>query len=89
MSDQQETPQPERLKGQIPEIEEEPTVIYQFNDKEGGYEELEIEEDFPLNELLDSEQILLFVDPERYKVFVWQGLNTTTRMKFISAIIIG
>lgn len=36
-------------------------------------------------ELLDSDVILLFVDPKYNWIWVWQGRNTTTRMKFISA----
>ncbi len=81
----------ERLKGQAPEIKEESLIIYQFNDEEGEFEELEIEEEegdeeeFKLYDLLDSENILLIVDPAHYRVWVWHGLNTTTRMKFISA----
>ncbi|TFG13552.1 MAG: hypothetical protein EU535_04760 [Promethearchaeota archaeon] len=72
-------------KLKIPVIEEEKLRIFQFNDQLAEYEELEIKEDIPLYELLDSDFILLFVDPEHYKVWIWQGSNTTTRMKFISA----
>lgn len=75
----------EREKGQIPEIQEDPIVVFQFNDELGEFEELEIDEEIPLHELLDPDFILLFVDPQRYRVWVWQGSNTTTRMKFISA----
>ncbi|TFF93959.1 MAG: hypothetical protein EU544_05135 [Promethearchaeota archaeon] len=75
----------ERQPGQVPELKEEPIVVMQFNDQLGDYEELEIEEDLPLYELLDSDFILLFVDPKRYRVWIWQGANVTTRMKFISA----
>ncbi|MGQ4873737.1 MAG: hypothetical protein ACP6IY_06635 [Promethearchaeia archaeon] len=70
---------------QVPEIEEEPIVVFQFNDELGEYEELDVDENVPLYELLDSDFILLFVDPKRYRVWIWQGANTTTRMKFISA----
>ena len=72
-------------KLKIPVIEEEKLRIFQFNDQLAEYEELEIKEDIPLYELLDSDFILLFVDPEHYRVWIWQGSNTTTRMKFISA----
>jgi len=91
MSDDQQPPEsnkPELKTGlEVPDIEEEPVIVYQFNDELGEYEELEIEEeeDFNLYDLLDSDNILLFVDPEHYRVWVWQGTNTTTRMKFISA----
>jgi len=73
------------LKGEIPELKKEKVIVFQFNDQLGEFEELEIEEDFALHELLDPDFILLFVDPYNYRVWVWQGSNTTTRMKFISA----
>lgn len=34
---------------------------------------------------MDSSFIFLFVDFNRYRVWIWQGANTTTRIKFISA----
>ena len=75
----------ERQKGQIPELREEPILVYQYNDEEQEFEELEIDENIELYELLDSDFILLFVDPEHYRVWIWQGSNTKTKMKFISA----
>ena len=75
-----------KIKGlKLPEIEEEKQRVYQFNDKLGDFEELEVEEDLPLYELFDSDFILLFVDPTYYRVWLWHGANTTTRMKFIAA----
>ncbi len=75
----------ERKKFELPEIEVEKLRVYQFNDKLGDFEELEIAEDFPLYELFDSDFILLVVDPTSYRVWLWHGANTTTRMKFIAA----
>jgi len=72
-------------KGEAPPIEEDFIIIFQYNDEEQEFQELELEEDLPLYEILDSDFILLFVDSARYRVWVWQGSNTTTRMKFISA----
>ncbi|MHA2035455.1 MAG: hypothetical protein ACW98X_03420 [Promethearchaeota archaeon] len=69
----------------LPQEEKEKILVFQFNDKLSEYEELELEGDIPLQELLDSEFTLLFVDSKRYKVWIWHGNNTTTRMKFISA----
>ncbi|MBD3194889.1 MAG: hypothetical protein GF317_07535 [Candidatus Lokiarchaeota archaeon] len=81
MSDHKESTE----KGQIPEIEEEEILIFQFNDEMQEFQELEFEEDIPLYEILDSDYTLLFVDPHRYRVWIWHGANVTTRMKFISA----
>ncbi|MFX1260297.1 MAG: hypothetical protein ACFFAN_20805, partial [Promethearchaeota archaeon] len=72
-------------KGQLPELEVEKVIVFQFNDQLGDYEELEIQEDIPLYELLDSDFVLLFVDPKSYRCWLWHGSNTTTRMKFIAA----
>ena len=72
-------------KGHVPEIEEDKIISFQYSDEGQEFQELEVEEDLPLYELLDSDFILLFVDDARYRVWVWQGTNTTTRMKFISA----
>ena len=68
-----------------PEREKEKILVFQYNDQLGEFQELEIEQNFPLHELLDSEFILLFVDPKRYRVWIWHGAETTTRMKFIAA----
>ena len=68
-----------------PERKELSIVIYQFNDQIGDFEELIIDPDVNLNDLLDDDFILLFVDPKHYRVWLWHGWNTTTRMKFIAA----
>jgi len=68
-----------------PREEKEKILVFQFNDQLSEFQELEIEEEIALNELLDSDFILLFVDPKRYRVWIWQGNNVTTRMKFVSA----
>lgn len=74
------------MSDEIPISEEkEKFLVFQFNDELSEYQELELEGDIPLYELLDSEFILLFVDPKQYRIWIWQGSNTTTRMKFISA----
>ena len=59
--------------------------VYQFNEELGDFEEVEIKENVPLFELLDSNKILLFVDFHNKKLWIWEGQNTSTRMKFISA----
>jgi len=68
-----------------PEEEEEKLIVFQYNDELNEYQELELEADVQIPELLDSDFILLFVDPKRYRVWIWHGANTTTRMKFIAA----
>jgi hypothetical protein len=62
-----------------------PITVYQFNDEIGDFEELIIDSDVQLKDLLDDDFILLFVDPQHFRVWLWHGYNTTTRMKFIAA----
>lgn len=59
--------------------------VYQFKEEIEDFEELELRENVPLFELLDSDKILLFVDKYNKKVWIWAGKNTKPRMKFISA----
>ncbi|MFW9867686.1 MAG: hypothetical protein ACFFEN_16445 [Candidatus Thorarchaeota archaeon] len=59
--------------------------VYQFNEDIGKFAEVEIKENVPLFELLDSSKVLLFVDVHDKRVWIWEGKNTSTRTKFISA----
>ncbi|MFW9770821.1 MAG: hypothetical protein ACFFEO_01440 [Candidatus Thorarchaeota archaeon] len=65
--------------------QEQPIIVYQFNDTIGDFEELVIDADVNLKDLLDDDFVLLFVDPQHYRVWLWHGSNTTTRMKFLAA----
>ncbi len=60
-------------------------IIYSFNLEIEDFEEIEHKENVPLFELLDSDKIILFVDSHNTKVWIWQGKNTSTKMKFISS----
>jgi len=64
---------------------EQTIIVYQFNDQIGDFDELIIDPEIELKDLLDDDFILLFVDPKHYRVWLWHGYNTTTRMKFIAA----
>jgi hypothetical protein len=69
----------------IPEKADEKLIVFQYNDQLNEYQELEFDESVEISELLDPDFILLFVDPKKYRVWIWHGANTTTRMKFIAA----
>lgn len=69
---------------EVPEEKSE-IIVYQLNDESAEFEELDFDEDIQLYELLDPAFILLFLDPDHYKAYIWQGSETSTRMKFISA----
>jgi len=70
---------------QIENKNEKKILIYQFNDEKAEFEELEVDENIKLYELLDPSFILLFIDLEHYRATIWQGAETSTRMKFLSA----
>lgn len=59
--------------------------VYKFNKELGEFEEIEIIENVPLFEILDSDKILLFVDIHSEELWAWQGKNTSTRMRFVSS----
>ena len=57
-------------------------LVFQLMDEE--YEEIDIENSVTLYSLLETEKILFIVDSINAKVWIWEGKNTTTKMKFIS-----
>jgi len=69
----------------FPDMDKEKLTVFQYNDELNEFQELELAEDIQITELLDPDFVLLFVDPTRYRVWIWHGSNTTTRMKFIAA----
>jgi hypothetical protein len=76
---------PEEEFEDLTDIEKEKIIVFQYNDELSEYQELELEGDVHIKELLDPEFILLFVDPKRYRVWIWHGSNTSVRSKFIAA----
>ncbi|MFX1570925.1 MAG: hypothetical protein ACFFCV_21510 [Promethearchaeota archaeon] len=70
---------------ELPESEKERIIVFQYNDQLNEFQELELEEDVEISELLDPDFVLLIVDPSRFRVWIWHGSNTTTRMRFIAA----
>lgn len=64
-------------------------LVFKYNDELKEYQEIILDGVVHLYDLLDSNFIFLFVDKKRDRVWIWQGNNTTTRMKFFSARIAG
>ncbi|MHA1913432.1 MAG: hypothetical protein ACW986_10805 [Promethearchaeota archaeon] len=69
----------------LSDIKKDKIIVFQYNDELTEYQELELEEDVQIMELLDPDFILLFVDPKRYRIWIWHGSNTSVRSKFIAA----
>jgi hypothetical protein len=61
-------------------------MIFQLNDKNETYEQLELEENVKPFELLNSDFIMLFI--AKNKAWIWQGNNCSIRMRFISVYLI-
>ena len=59
--------------------------VFMFHEPEGIYQELVLDEDAPLYEVLDPDNILLFIDHDHSVAWLWIGSNTTTKMRFVSA----
>ena len=60
-------------------------IVFRYNDDLNEFKDLEVDIDVRIRELLDPDFILLFVDSKQYRIWIWHGSNTTTRMKFIAA----
>lgn len=65
------------LKGRITRLR-----VYEFIAQKNEFKE--VRKKFPLNSLLNSDNILLFADPLRDKAWIWHGGKTTKKMKHIS-----
>ena len=85
MSNDKDKDNEDKDKKDIPRRKVQTITVYQFNDEIGEFEELIMDLGIQLNDLLDDDFILLFVDPQHYRVWMWVGYNATTRMKFIAA----
>ena len=58
---------------------------FKLNVESEEFEELMLSVDDKVENLLDHDEILLFVDNMNCRVWIWEGGNTSPRMKFISA----
>ena len=60
-------------------------MVFKLNIESEEFEELKLSEDDKVENLLDHDEILLFVDNLNCRVWIWEGGNTSPRMKFMSA----
>ncbi len=68
---------------------EEVVRIFEYEESEEDFRELEIDKNVPLHSILDSEFILLFLSPTHKRVYHWIGKNTTPKMKYGAANRVG
>ena len=58
---------------------------FKLNVESEEFEELMLTNDDKVENLLDHDEILLFVDNMNCRIWIWEGGNTSPRMKFMSA----
>ena len=63
--------------------------VFEYEEGEEDFRELEIDESVPLHSLLRSEFILLFIYSVDKRVYHWIGKDTTTKMKYGAASRVG
>ena len=60
-------------------------LIFKLDVQSEDFKEISYEKDLPPQKFLNHNRILLFVDPEHSRIYIWKGSNVTVRMKFLSA----
>lgn len=60
-------------------------LIFKLDVQSEDFKEISYEKDLPLHKFLNHNRILLFVDSEHSRIYIWEGSNVTIRMKFLSA----
>jgi hypothetical protein len=89
MNNKEEFPEinkaPEPKQEEISKTSELNFILFQLNVKMEKFEEVAITDKSIIKDVLDSTKILLFVDHKNNRVWIWEGKNTTAKMKFISA----
>lgn len=60
-------------------------LIFKLDVESEDFKEISYEKDLPPHKFLNHNRILLFVDPEHSRIYIWEGSNVTIRMKFLSA----
>jgi hypothetical protein len=59
--------------------------VYQLNEEEAEFEELELDADVNYSDLFNSKVILLFIKGSIFRGWIWNGTEVSTRSKFIAA----
>ncbi len=59
--------------------------VYQLNEEEAEFEELELEQGVNYTDLFKPKAIILFIKPSIFKGWIWNGNEVPTRSKFIAA----
>lgn len=60
-------------------------LIFKLDVESEDFKEISYSGDLPLYKFLNHYRILLFVDHEHSRIYIWEGSDVTTRMKFLSA----
>jgi len=68
---------------------EEKVRVFEYDESEEDFAELEIDENVPLHRLLVSDFILLFIPPAHKRAYLWIGKKTTSKKRFGAADKVG
>ncbi|MFX1525836.1 MAG: hypothetical protein ACFFCC_20190 [Promethearchaeota archaeon] len=60
-------------------------IVCQYDDEENQFKKLDFQKETGLYSLLNPDSIFMFIDPLRYRVWIWYGKNATSKMKLLSA----
>ena len=60
-------------------------LIFKLDVELEDFKEISYDKDLPPRKFLNHNRILLFVDSEHSRIYIWEGSNVTIRMKFLSA----
>lgn len=55
--------------------------VFVFNDREGEYKELILDGDIPVYDLLNSDNIILFIDHDYSNAWIWQEIGLMRRSR--------
>jgi hypothetical protein len=89
MSNEQKIPHIDNLQKRREERTSDPRnldfLVFRLNLQSEQFEELKLTNNDKVKNLLDHDVMLLFLDNLNSRVWIWEGKNTSPRMKFISA----
>jgi len=59
-------------------------LMFKLNLEEETYDDIEINQENPINEQLKSKDIIFIVDGEHSRIWIWEGTDANIKMKFLS-----
>ena len=73
------------MPNEIASSQEKRILVFKLDVESENFEEMSNTGELQIQNLLNHYRILLFVDHEHSRIYIWEGSEVTTRMKFLSA----